>query len=138
MQIINKMFLSLGMEIKAQDLRFGNLIRESKTSTIYTNSGTLLKGCYVSKAMQFGDYFLRYEELEPIQLTEEWLLKLGFTKCLFIDFQFDSPHENDYRICIYDDRFIFRGLGASIVEIKTIHQLQNLYHSLTGQELTIK
>lgn len=70
----------------------------------------------------------------PIPLTEEWLLRFGFEV-----YEFDHK-ENQYR---FKDRLIvirdglFCDYGTSVI-IKRVHQLQNLYFSLTGEELTIK
>jgi hypothetical protein len=43
-------------------------------------------------------------------------------------------------IHMYDDsgKFRLENYNGSRVEIKYLHQLQNIYHSLTGKELTIK
>lgn len=73
---------------------------------------------------------------EPIPLTEEWLLKFGFrpldnknwhlgkikvwSGATRIYFQFNTPDD-------IDD-----------VEIEYVHQLQNLYFALTGEELNIE
>lgn len=72
-----------------------------------------------------------------IPLTEKWLTKrLGFTNELIPD-MYNSPSIN-YHIVKHTDKFIFRGLGASVIEVKTVHHLQNLYYFLTGEELEVK
>ena len=77
---------------------------------------------------------------EPIPLTEEWLLKLGFNnrasneygiKCGSCWMSLNNPNDmgewqNYY--CWTFDRFKF-------VELKYVHQLQSLYFALTGEEL---
>lgn len=68
---------------------------------------------------------------EPIPLTEEWLLKLGFNKeeCFYIL----------KGVCLedeYDGRY--RLDGQSDCFIKHVHQLQNLYFALTSVELEVK
>lgn len=83
--------------------------------------------------------------IQPIPLTEEWLLRFGFSG--------STPHESPY--------FYSYAVGASTLRINPdngvvwivasngglfnnpkliehVHQLQNLYFALTGQELTIK
>ncbi len=85
-------------------------------------------------------------EYKPIPLTEEWLLKLGFDK-LENDIPtyfkcFGNLIEDDYEYSfnIYVDseqNYFITVFGRKII-IKYIHQLQNLYHSLTEEELTIK
>lgn len=71
---------------------------------------------------------------EPIPLTEEWLLRFGFEKdrsgYRLDDINSLSFSEN-YIVCWHD-----KVLG--IKQIEYVHQLQNLYFTLTGEELTIK
>lgn len=83
---------------------------------------------------------INYEFIDPIPLTEEWLLKFGFEedgeqfnfKGLSIELIGD-----DGRWCLYmlDE---YHNVESSIALFKHVHQLQNLYFSLTGDELTIK
>jgi hypothetical protein len=79
----------------------------------------------------------------PIQLTEEWLLKLGFEEDLS---QLDPPdtpngnfwaeyEKNGVRV---DMPFFEYNHDEINIEIKHVHQLQNLYFALTGEELTLK
>lgn len=73
-------------------------------------------------------------KIKPIPLTEEILLKCGF-EC----FEFDNGQPNQYRfknrlIVIRNGNFVDYG---SDVIINSLHQLQNLYFALTGEELTI-
>lgn len=81
-----------------------------------------------------------YETIKPIPLTEEWLLKFGFEKkqtvkgCTYY-------FEKVFRITIIDknDLYInvFNSFGISNNNYH-VHQLQNLYFSLTGKELICK
>ena len=71
--------------------------------------------------------------LHPIPLTEEWLLKFGFEKLEGWDdtffFQLNNVQITDYNVsgCDYDS-----------FNIRHVHQLQNLYFALTGEELKLK
>jgi len=74
---------------------------------------------------------------EPIPLTEEWLIKFGFSGSTIdisdkISGCIDSIYFNG--ICIGTASSEYSGLHR----IKYVHQLQNLYFALTGEELTIK
>ena len=98
--------------------------------------------------------------LEPIPLTEEWLEKFGYIN-EYGEFRKSMPNPFDR----YYSRTKFTSLiqfeddsdfGAMIIEEKSlkykedsnssfapvkiqyVHQLQNLYFALTGEELTIK
>ena len=66
----------------------------------------------------------------PILLTEEWLLKFGIEKM----------HDGNYwnkKLCIRKDRNEFYALyEQGRIYIQYVHQLQNLYFALTGEELT--
>jgi hypothetical protein len=70
------------------------------------------------------------KDLEPIPLTEEWLLKFGF--------------ENN-RLGLFDCIKVVEDIGFHIYfiqrhlkEVQYVHQLQNLYFALIGEELTFK
>lgn len=82
-------------------------------------------------------------ELHPIPLTEEWLVKMGFEY---------SVSTVSYSIFFDDYNGVLRikPIGTELnvwmkrnnrtirlVEVKYVHQLQNLYFTLTGEELTI-
>jgi hypothetical protein len=75
---------------------------------------------------------------EPIPLTEEWLVKFGFN--------FSGYNNEDKALYKIDDEvWIVKNivtkqfyLNEYQLEIKHVHQLQNLYFALTNEELTIK
>lgn len=125
---------------------------------IYLNEHDLLKNT------EFNDQFIHYkngvlsfDDVSPIPLTEEWLLRFGFEKTnetnYRIAWQFDYKNEPSLYLRIVDFEYIatgdyFRGwlvplidgdyfMAGNNVHIKHVHTLQNLYYSLTGQELTI-
>ena len=88
-----------------------------------------------------------YEMVSPINLTPEWLEKFGFGKFKKDDDQFISPC-CDYAILgdfPKDGFYIFNHseVDGSTDWIRTnrihhVHQLQNLFYALTGEELTSK
>lgn len=82
-------------------------------------------------------------ECEPISLTEEWLLKFNFTRH-HVDYSNDViyiknvPSNNEFEWGVYPNEL---GSGIQIKNrklIQYVHQLQNLYFALTGEELEIK
>jgi hypothetical protein len=128
------------MELKAKDLRIGNLV------------GKYIKDCdtyyYAICTVDLInlDSFVSFDELDnyknseyvkydPIPLTEEWFLDFGFEE------------EEDYFVYVLSYDFgeikIYRQGGYFFIEgvikqeVKYVHQLQNLYHALTGNELEI-
>lgn len=78
----------------------------------------------------------------PIPITHEWLKRMGFIESDKIySYQTSEQFYIDWTIedgiClngIYDD---IMSNGDKLGHIKYIHQLQNLYHALTGDELTL-
>jgi hypothetical protein len=122
--------------MESKELRIGNLVNyrgfPSMVGAISSNETYI----YLDK----GIVNPKVEDIEPIPLTEEWLLKFGFEKVSW---------SNDVRInllnrwsLIYDfdvnKLCVDSGLNANYLQIKYIHQLQNLYFTLTGEELTLK
>ena len=82
-----------------------------------------------------------FETMTPIELTEEWLIKFGF----LINRQ--TKEENDIWRCNWTEGhfeveqiigFYLWDNSCYGTEIKYVHQLQNLYFALTGEELEIK
>jgi len=75
---------------------------------------------------------------EPIPLTEEWLLKFGFEKHRFSHLK---KHKSGVVLCLLDDCFVLNNYKDHLIinyKNKYVHQLQNLYFALTGQELELK
>jgi len=81
----------------------------------------------------------QYDEIQPIPLTEEWLLKFGFEKL-----NRDVPaYESNNLIMewlferwtgrLYYDAYT----SIQIIQVNHVHQLQNLYFALTGEELIL-
>ena len=69
--------------------------------------------------------------IEPIQLTEEILLKCGFMKINTTWFMFGN-------FCINISFDIEWGGNWMGIRLKSLHQLQNLYFTLTNKELEIQ
>ncbi len=105
--------------------------------------------------MEFDDFRLSamYEKIrgvsrfDSIPLTEEWLLKFGFVKYdVFDDKGFEINNmilNNSYDKecdgwCFYDGNIASCNNMNFKNPIKHVHQLQNLYFALTGEELNIK
>ena len=67
----------------------------------------------------------------PMLLTEEWLVRLGYTKCLFIG---DNFEKNGHRVWKRNDIFLCDKNG---IVIKHVHKLQNLHYTLKDKEITL-
>ena len=102
---------------------------------------------------------LKIDKFVPIHLTEEWLVRLGF-KLIGERNEVVNDYESNEAIfrkgeggqCMVKfvkewygstedkpERYIqFYWYDDSLISIQHVHQLQNLYFALTGEELTIK
>lgn len=102
--------------------------------------------------------FVPNGEYEPIPLTEDWLIRLGFSyseglRMHRINECFPTCEPDDYEDSVYHHVYFYHngecfgfevsnewGENGSLMmsNIKYVHQLQNLYYALTNTELTLK
>lgn len=133
--------------MKTNELRIGNLVKRSQHSNWQERHwGEEVKVGF--NEMQLISFEKTTEWYEPIPLKEGWLLKHGF----FVE-NFDYsipisdckvvwltliPQDEDctaYSVCVTqtdedeDDQNVF------LSDISYVHQVQNLYFALTGNEL---
>ena len=126
--------------MKASELRIGNLVDLGNRIAKVIEINHL--ACVVVDLEETQDTIEDYERVKPIKLTEEWLLKFGL-----------KPNQwfcsNSY--CVVEDKTgdIHYGwcmktqnsLHTKEIEFgyfKYVHQFQNLYFALTGEELILK
>jgi len=78
--------------------------------------------------------------LRPIPLTEKWLEKFGFDKHrIFGDCKYTLSKDFVFSVFKDDqDDYFYLIFQENVIEIKHVHQLQNLYFELTGEELKIQ
>lgn len=115
------------------EFRIGNFILD-RNEEVEIN-GILRGGFYIENTdlklqLNAGDRF------SPIPLTEEWLIKFGFKKSyLYWRNKLSAKVEFKLQNMVW----FYKGgcLQSNYIEIKSVHQLQNLYFALTGVELEI-
>lgn len=130
-------------ELKGTELRIGNWIsyrgeKDLVVVSIQAPWGSVQTERYIGSGIYVGSDDLR--DYEPILITEEWLLRFGF--------------EKDKKGYWFSSAIISKGLifsaiqirelmsiritgpfGLVSVKIKYVHQLQNIYHALTNEDL---
>lgn len=124
--------------IQANELRIGNYIVFNEDDAISKVIGihTDIDGVDV----QIGDEetYIELRQFSGIELTEEILLKCGFDKVN----EFEGYADKKHCLLRTGDFYLFMPFCTEdkdcYIEIKHLHQLQNLFHSLTGQELNVK
>lgn len=117
--------------MEAKEIRIGNLVEcfqkvneivsiDSEDKIVKLKEGTLV----------------HCDDISPIKLTEEWLLKFGFKKNktgFYSKGRLEFHTKYGWKIL---ENWVKDWFGVS--EIIYVHQLQNLYFALTGTELTFK
>lgn len=73
----------------------------------------------------------------PIPLSEEWLVKFGYKRVNDLG-NGTKVFEHRGKRYLYLRGDVVSVAGCSHVEVKHIHTLQNLIHSLTGADLVLK
>jgi hypothetical protein len=74
-------------------------------------------------------------QVQPIPLTEEWLLKFGFYKN--IDTELFEKDGFQIDLSVIKCLFYLPEFGDWYKELEYVHQLQNLFYCLCGEELTL-
>lgn len=101
----------------------------------------------ITGVLQFGMYFhllyypFNLSQIEPIELTKEWLVKFGFKFAHRANLWFigENPITKDWMVTLrFDSEYNCFYYQNGHFKIKTVNQLQNFYFALTGNELTIK
>lgn len=130
--------------MKANELRIGNYIfgcYETESERENEESQELDVLCKFIGYDPFEKYLwveaidgvdYEFSNFNPIPLTEEWLLKFGFKERKnSIPYRY---YKNRHSIELFSN---YARMNYSI-GFKYVHQLQNLYFALYGEELTIK
>lgn len=123
-----------------QELKIGNWVYDSKT-TMFPMQVVAIGTDWIH--LDFfgneGDVWEKYlQDVEPIPITKEILLKCGFEQINYKFFK--KPYMSIYKTCdgwfVHIDDVQFQ--TAVAIPVKHIHQLQNAYYLATNKELEIK
>jgi hypothetical protein len=139
--------------MNATELRIGNMVSYEATTHIIRELHTD-KVLHVWAGCTSDGYYSPYDDMEPIPLSASILEQMGFTlsedlgdiqyyqqqgarhgygvskdheEWAFYKFRTNTKEEHEIDYLVYDEpHFLY------------VHQLQNLYHALTGYELTLQ
>jgi hypothetical protein len=120
--------------MKVSELRIGNYVKG-----IGHNISWIIEGIEKDYIYSYNSWRL-LSSFQPIPLTKEWLLKIGF------EFAVDTWYFNGFALWETewgDDKgatgigyfYELRERGMMDKHIQYLHELQNLYYSLTGEEI---
>lgn len=144
-------------KLQANEFRIGNLVKYE--GNVYAID-SISKEFPTLNTMEFGVGVVDWDNIEPIPLTEEWLVKFGFEPLPFANIlnsynksigrnrilsvtNCGTPNEMIW-ICELnatdsekiDDLVCIRNYDYD--KYTHVHQLQNLYFTLTNEELTLQ
>jgi len=124
-------------ELTPKDLRIGNIVAlGSMKLTVYE----IHEDCYYVKDINGSSYKNKWADLQPIPLSEDVMLKCPEIQpsTWMAEMWTIRDPKSQFHIVKMKGRFVFRGLGMSIVYVDTLHHLQNLVYAVTGEELEVK
>lgn len=129
--------------IKANELRIGNCVNIGYDTTILR---LMENSCFVNTP--FGtlpQLSQRYDEVRPIPLTPELLENCGFMDVSDnkngLAFRININNCDEFCYYLEDEYLRWQTQGSGFTRplkhLKFLHQLQNLYFALTGEELEV-
>ena len=116
-------------------------IKEESVLSWWVNKGKA--NIEYNESLDLDPYIDNISQYKPIQLDEQWLIRFGFRKEKWFDNSDDLiiglPVKAVY-LFWEDNRVVMtdRHGYKLMVSIYYVHQLQNIYFSLTGEELSLK
>jgi hypothetical protein len=123
--------------MKAQELRIGNIFHWESTQNIDIVKDIVTYNKRVTKINNVSIF-----DCKPILLTRDWILKFDF------ELRDGKYYKGKYLIEDGISQYFNNGYSFRITidnqnsthasSVKYVHQLQNLYFALTGQELELK
>lgn len=124
-------------KLQANEFRIGNLVKYE--GNVYAID-SISKEFPTLNTMEFGIGVVDWNNIEPVPLAEELLVKVGFEK-----------QKNNWKkltICNDWTNIFWESLAGieisvnkhsiMLPHINYVHQLQNLYFTLTNEELTLQ
>jgi hypothetical protein len=129
--------------METKDLRLGNLVISKFNNVEEVGIITGIPdhdGC-----LDINEVGYIIEDCNPIPLTNEWLIKLGFELDTNIEFNWHVWDNGEFTI--HDplndgETFVWflrlDKMCAESIDVDYVHSLQNLYFALTDKELEIK
>lgn len=125
----------MNTQIKAEELRIGNLVQEESTGLLFKANIYIIS--WFSQSHQKDRY-------QAVPITEELLLKAGFERLANnTPFYHRTTTSSTGRKLVFNLGQCLNGSYSPLSyidvheEIIYFHQLQNLYFALTGKELTL-
>lgn len=128
--------------MKASELRVGNWVKHVKEDI--TEMWTA-----IDFSLFVSDAFFYMDNVKPVLITEEWLLKFGFTideewsgyrlNYMRVTFILLPPGEESDVWSLYVEHDVACGFElVKYANIKAVHDIQNFFFAVVNEELTVK
>ena len=116
--------------MNANELMLGNYVEFNETiyKVLAIKSG-FMQVAYESEKGNFIVSWIDNDSLNPIPLTEQWLLKVDWNGYVYLSINRYFKLDKEGRLYYHNDY-----TGINII---TVNQLQNLYFVLTGNHLQL-
>lgn len=133
--------------MEARELRIGNIVHYD-----FMGHDTSIRGIGTDvlwlNGIEHGGGPISIDNFSPIPLTEEWLLKFGFSAKDYKKGYIGIDHKAGSMITDFvltypkvlgehQDVFVWEHSKWKYNTLKYVHELQNLFYCLTGEELTL-
>ena len=126
--------------MRVSELRLGNLVKinDRGCDCIYRVTGISeedINAQCINRCDPFKEVYNEpIENVSPALLTEEWLVRFGF---------WSNPYQDQYELgsfyinCDKTKGVLNLWVDGCSLDLHHVHQLQNLYFALCGEELTL-
>jgi hypothetical protein len=129
--------------MEANELRRKNLVHHENDHIYWEVTSITISTVDLTIDDHQGDIsvcFVPYKDISPIPLTEKWFIKFGFDRdCSGIFYHdklmklyFEKPYEEASHFLVKSS------WDGELTSVKYVHQLQNLFFALTGEELKME
>lgn len=129
--------------MKINELRIGNIVRIGRDHAVVNRIES--NGIGFDRADNFGPDYIKIEKVEGVPITEKRLLLVGFEKGKFGNLSIDfgdsililiPSHVFFYPVySMYSELHAEENQDVHLNRIQYMHELQNLYFTLRGEEL---
>lgn len=135
--------------VNARELRQGNIVNfSSRSNSVGSPDGidVIVEGTLKDTISVLCDNFERQDLFDPIPITPYWLERFGFNHYTTPANIIGSPDGRDgsdegwLLNTLHIKKFgnDFQTVDGIFVKIQSVHQLQNIYHSVSGHELKLR
>lgn len=126
--------------VKENEIRIGNVFHHLERWSNMQGHDTLSEFDFIWTAAHWNylaECVLFMEDFEPIQITTDKLLELGFTKGDYHTNWFSHVELNCHLVQFSDGEYVLEGVDDIRLSegFRYVHQLQNIFYWLTFKEL---